>query len=147
MRTDLTAVDLTDRHGDGYVTFFMAFMPLAIVLLMLATNGLSVAFGYRQALGLARMGALAGAPAVSFDGGRPGLSTGEACQRALDSLRANGAGTLAGFKATCGASSGALRVTVKAKAVLVMPDVFGIFPDTISVVAESTPASGIDRAD
>jgi hypothetical protein len=141
------SVPLASRAGDGFVALFMLFMPLAIVLLMLAMNGMALASGYKQAHNLAQLAALSGAGSVVFDGARPQIDTSRACARVAEALTLNGARTLAGFKHSCRASARRVTVRLVSTPVLVMPDTFGIFPDQIAVEAHSAPVFGINEAE
>jgi hypothetical protein len=140
-------VDLRNRRGEGFVTAFMLFLPLALVLLNLSVNGLAIAYGYRQAAGLAQLAATTGAGAIVFDGGRVMLAPDEACDRARQALLTNGAETLAGFKSVCKATARDIHVAVMLKPTLVLGDVFQLAPERISAEARSRPIAGINEPD
>lgn len=82
-------IGLKSRIGEGYLLLTVVLLAFAFVIMSVALNGLGLAVTYRRAVGLASVGAQAGAGSLAvFAGAAPSLN-GEACTVALDTVRAS----------------------------------------------------------
>ena len=117
--------------------WMVLFMPFTLILLALAIDGLSMAATYQRAMGLARVGAQAGAGAVEFDGSNPRLS-GQACQVATDTVRYSTTNVVVG---ATGNNYVLCQSTVRSVNVLVRLKVFRLFSGPISIPFEYVVAT------
>ena len=68
-------IHLRSRCGEGYLLLTFVLLGLTLIIMSLAIDGLGLAVTYRRALGLASIGAQAGASAIMpFDGSAVTLS-------------------------------------------------------------------------
>ena len=83
------AIQIRSRRGEGYLLLTVVLLGLTLIIMSLAIDGLGLAVTYRRAVGLASVGAQAGASAIApFDGNAVALST-NACTVAIDTVMAS----------------------------------------------------------
>jgi hypothetical protein len=121
------------------------FLGFAIILMSLALDGMGLAVTYRRAVGLATTAAQAGAGALAeFNGGTVSLRS-DACQIALDTLRASMTHAMQHAKATCQRQANAVFVTVELKPLRVLGGPLALVIDRVLATAKAVPKFGINH--
>lgn len=108
-------IAIRSRRGEGYLLLSVVLLGLTLIILSLTIDGLGLAVTYRRAVGLASVGAQAGASAVApFDGNAVTLSA-NACTVAIDTVMASlPAGvTPNAVQASCDQSQNRVNMTVE----------------------------------
>lgn len=140
------------RRGEGMLAFLIVFLPVAVILLSMAVDGMGAAAAYRRALTLAAIGAQAGGAALRFSGGAVGAGAaggGEAaCAAALQSVCENTGGCNPDtVQVSCLPTAEGVRLTVRLRPVRIVYGPLSMGPDWVSAVASSSAASGIEYQD
>ena len=133
-------VRLKSRGGEGYLLLTVVLLAFVFVIMSVALNGLGLAVTYRRAVGLASVGAQAGAGSLAaFDGQTVSLS-GEACQIALATVQASLPAGVNSADVRISCTQGAMDVVVSVS--LKPLHVFGgVFPRGIEFVQATSRAA------
>jgi hypothetical protein len=127
--------------------WMVLFMPFALILMALAIDGMSMAATYQRAMGLAKVAAQSGVTEVRFGGGQPTVSP-QACQRAIQIVRANAPSVVAGPTGNntvqCAVTNNVIRVLVRLKVFRMFTGPLSIPFDTVAAVASAEPRFGIN---
>ncbi len=138
-------VNLHSRRGEAYMIWTVLFLGFAITLMSLALDGLGLTVTYRRAVGLATTAAQAGAGALAqFEGGAVGLRN-DACQIALETLRASMTHTMAHAKATCQRQPRAVMVSVELKPLRMLGGPLALVIDRVQATAKAEARFGINQ--
>jgi hypothetical protein len=139
-------IHLRSRHGEGYLVLTVLFLGFSVILMSLAIDGLGMAVTYRRAVGLASVGAHAGAGELAdFNGAQPSLS-GRACITALETLRAslrdpNSPQVIA----TCVQQGNSVLVAVTLKPLKFFGGPLSLPVERVTATARAAPAFGINE--
>ena len=142
----LTEIHLGSRTGEGYLLLTVVLMAFGLVIMSVALNGLALAVTYRRAVGLANVGAQAGAGSLDVFDGTVVRLNGNACSISLETVQASlpvGVSPL-DVKTDCQQSATEVIVSVALKPLRVFG---GVFPSGIAFVeatAKATPKYGIN---
>lgn len=139
-------VCLHSRRGEGYLVLTVVLLGFCITLASLAIDGLGMAVTYRRAVGLASVGAQAGAGELAlFDGTRPALN-GQACETALATVRASAmTPDYNNVIVSCKQDVNAVLVTVSLKPLKFIGGPLSLTVERITATARATPAFGINE--
>jgi hypothetical protein len=135
-------LNVHSRRGEGYITLIILILPLFITVSVLVFNGLGAVVAQRRAQGLATLGIQVGSTQIVFDGSASRLA-GDACDRALAAIHANGGPDI---KAECASVGRTLRIRVGVKAPqLISP----LFPhlDYAAATVRGGPVYGINAGE
>ena len=139
-------VRLKSRNGEGYLLLTVVLLAFVFVIMSVALNGLGLAVTYRRAVGLASVGAQAGAGSlVAFDGQTVSLS-GEACPIALATVQASlpvGVNST-DVRISCTQSAMDVVVSVSLKPLHVFGGVFPRGIEFVQATSRAAPKYGIN---
>jgi hypothetical protein len=137
---------LRSRRGEGYLVLTVVLLGFTIIVASLALDGLGMAITYRRAVGLAAVGAQAGAGELAlFDGTRPALS-GRACETALETVRASlNAASASQVIADCKQDGASVWVTVSLRPLKIFGGPLSLQVERITATAHASPAFGINE--
>lgn len=142
----LKSVRLRSCRGEGYLVLTVLLLGFSVILTSLAIDGLGMAVTYRRAVGLATVGAQAGAGELAmFNGARPALN-GRACATALDTLRASLRDPNAPqVIATCRQEGESVVVSVTLRPLKFFGGPLSLPVERITATARAAPAFGINE--
>ena len=141
-----TPICLRSRRGEGYLVLTVVMMGFCITLASLAIDGLGMAVTYRRAVGLASVGAQAGAGELAiFDGTHPALN-GQACDTALATVRASALNLNNNDVVTnCRQEGNAVTVSVSLEPLKFIGGPLSLTVERITATARAMPAFGINE--
>ena len=109
------SIQIRSRRGEGYLLLTVVLLGLTLIIMSVAIDGLGLAVTYRRAVGLASVGAQAGASAIApFDGKAVALSA-NACTVAIDTVMASLPAGLAptAVSTSCNQTQNRINMTVE----------------------------------
>ena len=139
-------IRLDERCGEGYLVLTVVMLGFSVILMSLALDGLGMAVTYRRAVGLATVGAQAGAGSLAmFGGGIPALS-GDACSVAMASVRASARpnANSQSLNARCAQDASGVAVTVELRPLKFFGGPLALAVQRVSATARAAPRYGIN---
>ena len=139
--------NLRSRRGEAYMLLTVIFLGFSVIVMSLAIDGLGMAVTYRRAVGLATVGAQAGAGALTqFDGSTPELAS-NACAVAIDTVIASLPNGSASDKAqvSCVRQGNAVQVIVVLKPLRFFGGPLALAVKDIRASAKAEPRYGINQ--
>jgi len=140
----LRRLDLRSRRGEGYIALIVLMLPLIVIIMSLATDGMGMAVSYRRAVGLADVGAQAAGATVQFGGGGTHSAAG-ACAAAVRAVCENAKGCGSAVTTSCVRDGNRVKVTVTLKPLRVFGGPFALSAAHVVGVARSQPMFGINN--
>ena len=137
-------LDLRSRRGEGYITLMILMLPLIVIIMSMATDGMGMAASYRRAVGLATVGAQAAGATVQFGGGGTHSVAG-ACAAAVRAVCENAKGCGSAVATSCVRAGNRVKVTVTLRPLRVFGGPFSLSAEHVVGVAQSQPMFGINN--
>ena len=142
---NLKNLRLNSQHGVSLSAFMMICLPVFLIIMAFAVDGLMLVSAQRRAVAMATIGVQAGAATVDFGGGAPSLS-GNACAVAAEAACENvEGGCRAGVAAvSCAQNGNTLTLDVRLRAPHFLRSGFQLGANQVRVIVEVGPGYGIN---
>lgn len=150
MRNNPVALNLRSRTGDEFIVMLVLLIPLLVIIMGVALDGMSMASAYRRAQGLAQVSANAGAARLTFGGTSPAIDERGACMTAYEVFCENARGCLPPVygnghaHAACTVAGGVVTVRVDLKPIRIFGGPLSLPDNEIVAVARAQLRYGIN---